>query len=206
LPNKLFSLHSKKVILQPNQKPTIMLKKILLGLGVLLLVFVLYAVYALFIAAPASPPDAVSYSDQGINIKVDYSRPYRKDRLLFGPEEAGALQPFGKYWRLGANKPTEITFNKDILFAGQPLAAGSYRMYAVPGKEAFQIILNSELGAFFGAAEPDPELDILSIDAPVTMKGENIEQFTIGFTSDSKAIQMNFDWGQTSFSVPITNQ
>ncbi|MEQ8238770.1 MAG: DUF2911 domain-containing protein [Cyclobacteriaceae bacterium] len=182
-----------------------MLKKILLGLGVLVLLFVLYAVYALFIATPVSPPDTVSYSDQGIDIKVDYSRPYRKDRLLFGTEEAGALQPYGKYWRLGANQATEITLNKDILFAGKLLKAGGYRMYAVPGKEAFQIILNSELGAFFGAVEPDPELDILSIDAPVSMKSENTEQFTISFTSDATAIQMNFDWGQTSFSVPITN-
>ncbi len=183
-----------------------MLKKILLGVGVLVLAFVLYSVYILFIAEPASPADSVTYSAQGIDIAVDYSRPYKKDRVLFGSEEDGALQPFGQYWRLGANAATEISVSKDVMFGTEPLEAGRYRMYAVPGKDAFKIVLNSELDVFFGIAEADPDLDILSVDAPVTMKDESTEQFTISFTSDSTAIQMNFDWGNTSWSVPISNQ
>lgn len=183
-----------------------MIRKILLGVGVLILSFALYVVYGLFIAEPASPPDSVSYSSQGIDITVDYSRPYKKDRLLFGSEEDGALQPFGKYWRLGANAATEFSVSKDVMFGNQALEAGTYRMYAVPGADAFQILLNSELDVFFGVSEPNSELDILSVDAPVTMKTDNTEQFTISFASDSAAIQMNFDWGETSWSVPISNQ
>ncbi len=183
-----------------------MLKKILLGLGALIIAFVLYVLYGLFIAEPASPPDSVSYSDKGIDITVDYSQPYKKGRLLFGSEEDGALQPFGKYWRLGANSATEISVSKDIMFGGQALEGGRYRVYAVPGADAFKIILNSELDVFFGVAEANPELDILSVNAPVTMKTDDTEQFTISFTSDSATIQMNFDWGKTSWSVPISNQ
>lgn len=183
-----------------------MLKKILIGLGVVVLLFVLYSLYALFIAEPASPKDSVSYSDQGLDIQVEYSRPYKKDRLIFGTEEAGALQPYGVYWRLGANQATEITMNKAVVFGGKSVNAGTYRMYAVPGADAFQITLNTELGVFFGVAEADPELDVVTVDAPVSMKSDNTEQFTISFSSDSTAIQMNFDWGQTSFSVPISNQ
>ncbi|MFK7951807.1 MAG: DUF2911 domain-containing protein [Ekhidna sp.] len=181
-----------------------MLKKILMGLGVVILLFILWVVYGLFIAEPASPPDTVSYSDMGIDISVDYSRPYRKGRDLF--EGAEPLQPFGEYWRLGANDATEIEISSDVNFGGEELKAGRYRMYAVPGKDAFKIVLNSELDVFFGVAEADPELDVLSVNAPVTMKGENTEQFTISFTSDSTAIQMNFDWGNTSFILPISNQ
>lgn len=179
-----------------------MLKKILVGLGVVILLFVLWSVYGLFIAEPASPPDTASYSDKGIDIAVDYSRPYRKDRALFEGEDA--LQPFGEYWRLGANDATEIELSSDVNFGGKALEAGRYRMYAIPGKDAFQIILNSELDVFFGISEADPELDILSVNAPVKMKGTNTEQFTISFASDSTSIQMNFDWGNTSFSVPIS--
>lgn len=181
-----------------------MLKKILVGLGVVILAFVLFVVYTLFIADPASPSDTVSYSDQGIDITVDYSRPYRKDRPLF--EGEGALQPYGQYWRLGANAATEIEIGSDVNFGGEALEAGRYRMYAVPGKDAFEITLNSELEVFFGISEANPELDILSVSAPVTMKDENTEQFTISFSSDSTAIQMIFDWGNTSFSLPISNQ
>ncbi len=181
-----------------------MLKKILMGLGVLVLVFALYSVYVLFIADPVSPPDTVSYSDKGIDVMVEYSRPFRKDRALF--EGEGALQPYGQYWRLGANAATEIELSTDVNFGGEALEAGRYRMYAIPGKDAFKIGLNTELEVFFGIGEPDYNLDVLVVDAPVTMKSENTEQFTISFTSDSTAIQMNFDWGNTSFSVPITNQ
>lgn len=183
-----------------------MLKKILIGLGVLILLFVLWVVYGLFIAEPASPPDTTAYSNQGLEITVDYSRPYKKDRLIFGEEEDEALQPYGQYWRLGANQATEITFNKDVLFAGEPVSAGSYRMYAVPGAQSFEVSLNSELGVFFAVVEPDPELDVAKVQAPVTIQDNITEQFTININSTDNGAQIDFVWDNVLFSVPITVQ
>ncbi len=181
-----------------------MLKKILLGLGAVVLLFVLYVVYALFIAAPASPPATTEYSNDGLEITVTYSQPYKKGRLIFGDEADGALQPYGKYWRLGANSATEITFNKDVLFAGKPLSAGSYRMSAVPGPQSFKISLNSELDVFFGVAEPDEELDVLSVDAPVSMQDNETEMFTININKTDSGAQIDFVWDKVLFSVPVT--
>ena len=79
-----------------------MLKKILMGIGALVLLFGRYAFYGI-LRAPASPPDTAEYSNQGLEISIDYSRPYKKGRLIFGEEADEALQPFGQYWRLGAN-------------------------------------------------------------------------------------------------------
>jgi hypothetical protein len=79
-------------------------------------------------------------------------------------------------------------------------------MSAVPGPKSFKLNLNSELEVFFGVAEPDPELDVLSVDAPVTPQADETEMFTISFSSDSEAIMMNFVWDKTLFSVPITVQ
>ena len=183
-----------------------MLKKILIGIGALVVIFVVYVVYALFIATPVSPPDTVQFSNDGLEISVDYSRPYKKGRLLFGDESDGALQPYGQYWRLGANAATEITFNQDILFAGQPVSAGSYRMYAVPGPESFKVILNSELGVFFAFGEADPELDVLTVEAPVTRQSQETEQFTIQINSTGAGAQIDFIWDNILFSVPITVQ
>jgi len=183
-----------------------MLKKILLGLGALLLIFVIYSVYVLFIAEPASPPATTEYSNQGLEITVNYSQPYKKGRLIFGDEADGALQPYGEYWRLGANAATEITFNKDVLFAGQPVSAGSYRMSAVPGAQSFKVSLNSELGVFFGVAEPDPELDVATVDAPVTMQNTETEMFTININNADNGAQIDFVWDKVLFSVPITVQ
>lgn len=183
-----------------------MIKKILFGIGVLLILFVVYSVYVLFIATPKSPPGTAEYSDQGLEITVNYSRPYKKGRLIFGEEADGALQPYGQYWRLGANAATEISLSKDVLFAGKSLDAGTYRMSAVPGPKAFKINLNSELDVFFGITEPDPEFNVLSVDAPVTPQDNETEMFTISFSNDSEVIMMNFVWDKTLFSVPITVQ
>jgi Protein of unknown function (DUF2911) len=184
-----------------------MKKKIFIGLGILVVAFVLWVVYGLFIATPKSPISSAAISGQGVDINVSYSRPYKKGRLIFGEEKDGALQPYGKYWRLGANAATEITFSKDITFAGQAVKAGSYRMYAVPGANAFQVLLNSELGVRFTAAtEPDHSLDVLKVEVPTTPLPTEVEMFTINLGSDSIGVNMDFVWDKTMVRIPITVQ
>lgn len=181
-----------------------MKKKILIGVGIVLLAFILFVVY--LNVFPASPPKSASISDKGLDIKVNYGAPFKKGRLIFGEEKDKALQPYGKYWRLGANAATEITFSKNITFAGKPVNAGTYRMYAVPGPTSFQVLLNSELGVRFSAAgEPDHNLDVLNVDAPVKEAPET-EQFTISFASDSIGVNMNCAWDKIQFTVPIKAQ
>jgi hypothetical protein len=183
-----------------------MKKKILIGVGIVFLIFVLYFLYGVFIAEPVSPPTTASYNEGGLEITVDYSQPSKKGRLIFGEEKDGALQPYGKYWRLGANSATEITFNKAISFGGEPIKAGTYRIYAVPGPNAFKVTLNSEIDVFFGVAEADHELDILTVDAPVQATASEVEIFTIDFSRIDNGATINFSWDRTMFSVPVTLQ
>jgi hypothetical protein len=181
-----------------------MLKKILIGVGLLLVVFVGFIVYSnLF---PKSPPTTKAFSENGLDINVAFGQPSKRGRLIFGEEKDGALQPYGKYWRLGANAATEITFNKDINFAGKAVKAGSYRMYAVPGANSFQVSLNSELGVFLGVMEPDYSKDVLKVDVPVIQSPKETEQFTINFASDSTGVNMDFVWDKIIVRVPITVQ
>jgi len=181
-----------------------MLKKILIGVGLLLVVFVGFIVYSnLF---PKSPPTTKAFSENGLDINVAFGQPSKRGRLIFGEEKDGALQPYGRYWRLGANAATEITFNKDINFAGKAVKAGSYRMYAVPGANSFQVSLNSELGVFLGVMEPDYSKDVLKVDVPVIQSSTETEQFTINFASDSTGVNMDFVWDKIIVRVPITVQ
>jgi hypothetical protein len=184
----------------------IMKKKIFIGIGIVFLAFVLWVVYGLFIAAPVSPPTTAVYNEGGLEITVAYSQPSKKGRLIFGEEADGALQPYGKYWRLGANSATEITFNKDVTFGGQSIVAGTYRMYAVPGATAFKVTLNSETDVFFGVAEANPELDLVAVDAAVQTTGSTVETFTIDFSDAETGAIINFSWDQTIFSVPVALQ
>ncbi|MBL7873617.1 MAG: DUF2911 domain-containing protein [Cyclobacteriaceae bacterium] len=181
-----------------------MIKKILIGVGVLFIGFLGFLGYtALF---PKSPSTSTSFSHKGLDIKVNYSQPSKRGRLIFGEEKDGALQPYGKYWRLGANAATEITFSKDVTFAGQPVSAGSYRMYAVPGATSFTVGLNSEVGVYFANEEPDYTKDVLTVQVPVMTAPTEIEKFAITFASDSTGINMDFVWDKTMVRVPITIQ
>ena len=182
-----------------------MKKKIYIGLAVLGVLLVGFFLYASLVVAKRSPIKTATYNDKGLDIKVVYCQPYKKGRLIFGEAKDGALQPYGKYWRLGANAATEITFSKNVNFAGKPVNAGSYRMYAVPGATSFQVSLNSELGIYFGINEPDYTKDVIKVDVPTETTDET-EQFVINFSSDSTAVNMDFVWDKTKVRVPITIQ
>lgn len=182
-----------------------MLKKILIGVGSVLLVTVGYFTYLNMF--PKSPPTMAETSDRGLDIKVTYGQPSKRGRVIFGEEATGALQPYGKYWRFGANAATEITFSKNINFAGQSVNAGSYRMYTVPGEQSFKVVLNSELGVRLMARwDANHELDVASVDVPVQMAPSEVEKFTISFRSDSVGTIMDCAWDRTLISIPITAQ
>ncbi|MEP2669440.1 MAG: DUF2911 domain-containing protein [Cyclobacteriaceae bacterium] len=180
-----------------------MKKKIFIAIGAVIVIFVGWSLYGLFIAEPVSPLASAEGSYEDLTMKVEYSRPYKKGRVIFGEESEGALQPYGKYWRLGANAATKITFSKNINFAGEPVDAGTYRMYAVPGANEWEVSLNSDAEAFFGVAEPDYELDVVKVNVPAETVPVT-EQFTITFDSDSTGAKMNFMWDKAKVTVPIT--
>jgi len=178
-----------------------MIKKIIIALLFILLITVFYFVYAVLIN-PVSPKGKSSIVTNEIELRVSYYRPYKKNRLIFGKKEDSALVPFNQYWRLGANFATKLSLNKPISFSEKDLNAGSYRMYAIPSSESWEVILNSEVGAF-GFNPPDKENDILSITVPVQKMDESLEQFTIDFNKDSLGINLIMRWDKTKVVIPI---
>lgn len=183
-----------------------MKKKIFIGLGILAALFLAFVLYTAFIATPKSPSKTTDFSNNGLDVKVVYAQPSKKGRLIFGEEKDNALLAYGKYWRLGANAATEITFSKNITFGGQAVNAGTYRMYAVPNASTWQISLNSELGVSFANYEPDYSLDVVKVEVPVQESPVENELLTIEFTSDSSAISMNIMWDRVLVQVPIIVQ
>lgn len=181
-----------------------MVKKIVIGV----LVFAALAAGALFYLnnrnRTLSPPGSTALTNGDLSVSVTYSRPSVRGRLIFGTGEQGALQPYGQYWRLGANEATEITFNKDVKFNGSQVKAGSYWVYAVPQEGGFEIILNTELGKW-GAFEPDHSLDLLKTQVPSEKVPTSVEQFTITLLPMEGGINVLFEWSDTRWSVPITS-
>lgn len=152
-----------------------------------------------------SPPGETTFTSGDLVVSVSYSRPSVRDRLIFGERGQQALQPYGEYWRLGANAATEITVSRDVLFNNEPLKAGTYRMYAIPGAESFEIVLNTELGAS-GSEEPDPALDILRTTVPADPLRTPVEQFTITMEASANGLRIIFEWADVRLVVPVALQ
>jgi hypothetical protein len=182
-----------------------MKKKIFIGLGIFVLLVAIAGFYLNYRNRTLSPSGDAKLAANGLTISVTYSRPSVRGRLVFGTEEEKALQPYGKYWRLGANEATEITFDKDVVFNDQNVKAGTYRMFAFPGPETFEIALNSELGKW-GYSDPDYSKDVARTKVPVEKTQSPVEQYTISLKESNGGIDVIFEWSDTRFAVPVKGQ
>ena len=171
-------------------------------------VFVVLLFYPLYITFlnPISPKSTINYNfdknDKSISLQVDYSRPYKKGRVIFGTEEEGALVPYNNYWRTGANFCTDFYNSSEILFNGNKLDSGKYFLYTFPNKNSWDIILNSDHGRF-GFFNPDRENDVLITSVTPISIDEDFEQFKIDFEKIDSNIFLRLRWEKTSISIPI---
>jgi hypothetical protein len=140
---------------------------------------------------PVSPHESAT----GQNVSVRYGRPYKKGREIFG-----ALIPYGKVYRCGADSATTITFDKDAVFGGKPVKAGTYTLFVIPNEQSWTIILNSQLGQW-GAFDYEKykDKDVLHVDAPVKKLPDPVEQLTIILPPN----EMVIEWDKVQVSVPI---
>ena len=173
-----------------------------IALAVLAVLLIGVFVYLNMRSRALSPPDEESLTTGGMTVTVKYSRPSVRGRVIFGTNDQDALQPYGEYWRLGANEATEITFSRDVLFNGSPVKAGTYRMYAIPGENSFEMVLNTEVGES-GSSQPDEENDVIRTKVQTQRTTAPVEQFTISLAPQNEGMQMVFEWSDTRFVVPI---
>ncbi|GGA87345.1 DUF2911 domain-containing protein [Puia dinghuensis] len=139
---------------------------------------------------PNSPHDTIKTKD----ITITYGRPYKKGRDIFG-----ALVPYGKTYRCGADEPTKVTFAKDVTFGGKPVKAGTYSLFAVPEKDKWTVILNSNLTMWGTQHDQHADQDVLKVDVPVQSLSSPVEQWTM--TTNGHEITMA--WDKTKVAVPV---
>ncbi len=174
-----------------------MKKRLFFALVLLVAGYVGYLAYAFYTSTGESPRGEAVYKGEELEIVVDYGRPFKRGRKIFG-----GLVPYGQYWRTGANEATEIEFSRDVVFGGSPVAKGRYRLYTIPEANRWTIVLNRELDQW-GKFEPDYALDVVSVEAPVLQPKEEVEQFTIEFAPLENQTLMIFQWNRTLVRVPV---
>lgn len=132
-------------------------------------------------------------------IRVDYSRPQKKGRKVFGN-----IVKYNEVWRLGANEATEIKIYKDINIGGKSLQAGTYAMFAIPREKSWTIIFNSDLDEW-GHYSYDQAQDVLRIETPVLETNAPVEVFSMQFEDleEGKAT-MHIAWDMTKVEIPVS--
>jgi hypothetical protein len=132
-------------------------------------------------------------------ITVKYSRPNTKGRKIFGE-----LEPYGSVWRTGANSATVITFTEDVTFEGQPVPAGQYALFTIPGKGDWTVILNKSTQQW-GAYDYKESDDFLRVHVKPQVAKEKVETFKIDFADvyPTKAV-LTIAWDHTLIPVQLT--
>lgn len=180
-----------------------MIKKILIGILAALVIIAGLLTYLRSATKKHSPEAAAKYQNNGLDIVINYCQPYKKNRIIFGDESTGALQPYGKYWRLGANEATTFNTKTPILVGNKVLPAGLYAMYAVPNEKTWTIAFNTENNRW-GATAPAISNDVLRVDVPVVNDMNITEQFLINFVQNDSTLNLTLNWDNVKVFVPIT--
>lgn len=146
---------------------------------------------------PAASPAATLKQRVGLtDVEITYSRPSVKERAIFG-----AMVPYDKVWRTGANSATKLVFSTPVKLNGNQIAAGTYALMTIPGKDEWTIIINKG-SEQWGAYKYDEKSDVVRFKAkPITVE-RPLETFTIEVNDiRDQSSTLNLAWDKTI--VPI---
>lgn len=145
--------------------------------------------------APASPRDSVSATIGGATVTVNYGRPSKRGREIFG-----ALVPYGTPWRTGANEATAFTTTKALRFGSATVPAGSYTLFTLPAQDGtWQLIINKQTGQW-GTAY-DAKQDLVRIPMTVSQTPAVVEQMQITVSAGGELAVL---WDRTKAVATFT--
>lgn len=152
------------------------------------------------IETPQPSPSAKFTQTVGLTeVSVEYSRPAKRDRKIFGD-----LVPYGEMWRTGANANTKITFGDDVTIGGTSVKAGTYAIFVKPTATTWEVIIYSDTNNWGTPRNWDDAKVVAKAVAPVNTLPYATESFTIGIENLSNGgADLAFNWDKTYVVVPF---
>jgi hypothetical protein len=144
-----------------------------------------------------SPRDTARATVGDANLLVDYGRPSRRGREIFGN-----VVPWGVVWRTGANAATQLRTDRDLVFGGVVLPAGTYTLWTLPAQAGWQLIVNRQTGQW-GTAY-DPAQDFIRVPLDLTVLAAPVEVFTIAVEPQGAGGVLSLSWDRTRAQVSFT--
>ena len=138
----------------------------------------------------ASPRSNISQIIGLVSVNLDYSRPSKKSREIFG-----ALVPYNKIWRTGANNPTTISFSDYVKINNQLISAGEYHLYSVPTESTLDLVIYEKTDAWGSLPTFDKSKVIARVSSDFIDLPSTVETFTISFENISNnGSTLNIMW------------
>lgn len=143
-----------------------------------------------------SSRDTVRATLGAAHVQIDYGRPQRRGRVIFGN-----IVPWNQVWRTGANAATQFTTDAPLTLGGVELAPGTYTLWTIPRQGGARLIINKQHGQW--GTDYDATQDLAQVDISVTALPQPVEQFTIAVTPAGSGGTLTMAWDQTRYTVPV---
>ncbi len=101
-----------------------------------------------------SPHEQFNVNVGECNIRIDYGRPSKRGRTIFGN-----VVPWGEVWRTGAGTPTTITSTCDLVFQDKLIPKGTYNVFTIPSENKWALIFNTEEEAWGSAYKKEYDFE-----------------------------------------------
>jgi hypothetical protein len=165
-----------------------------------------------------SPGTETSVTINGKNIWIYYHAPSVRGRQIFGG--AGALEPYGKVWRLGADYATVLHTDADLDLNGLAVPKGDYTLYADLDNGQWKLIVNKTLmagahhiwgvgvspdGVQEGATTNDPASELGRASLTMSKPSSLVETLKITLSGVAGARgKLLVEWENVTASAPFT--
>ncbi len=131
------------------------------------------------------------------NISIDYHRP-----KVYGRKLWGALIPYGRVWRAGANESTRIAVSDNIMVEGKVLPKGTYSIHMIPDEGTWTVIFSknhTQWGSFYY----DQKEDVLRVSVKaVSAPHQEALAYTFENLKDTTAT-LSMTWGKIKVPIQI---
>lgn len=145
--------------------------------------------------------DTARATIDGVELWVDYGRPLKRGREIFG-----VLEPWNKVWRTGANAATQFHTSADLAMGGQTIPAGTYTLWTIPSPSRWKLIINKQTGQW--GTQYDPEQDLVRLDLEGQSCVSVVEQLTIAIEpkAGGDGGLLAIAWDCTRVWIPFTRK
>ena len=157
---------------------------------ILLTLIIVTSSFAQLKSPNASPRSNITQIIGLVSVNLDYSRPSKKSREIFG-----GLVPYNKIWRTGANNPTTISFSDYVKINNQMISAGEYHLYSVPTESTLDLVIYEKTDAWGSLPTFDKSKVIARVSSDFIDLPNTVETFTISFENISNnGSTLNIMW------------